>query len=970
MTLRNRTVPLPGPADGLPLGTVRDKRIVTLVYTDMEGSTRLLDSLRDAFLPVLERQRVILGAATAAHGGAGYATGGDGCVFLFGSPSSAVAAAVEAQRALGVERWPDGVSVRVRMAIHAGEVADLGDELFGLALHHVSRMLGVAHGGQVLLSGAAVGLLTELPAGIALRDLGPHRLRDVVRPVQLHQAVAAGIPDAFPPVPAAMSRAGTLPAATTSFVGRERQLQELVELLAGRRLVTLTGVGGSGKTRLALEVARRLQGVYRDGVCLVELAGLWNAEVVPAAVLGALGMREPPAGTSAPEALCAALADRALLLVLDNCEHVVAGVAALVSALLAACAGLHVLATSRQPLRVTGEVERLVPPLDRPAASATEPLDRLAAYDAVRLLVERGSDVRPGFRLTDGNVTAVTSICAGLEGLPLAIELVAARLRTQSPEQLAARLGEQLDLLTDGGRTRPDRQQTMRATLDWSHQLLAPDEQIVFRRLSVFAGGFTLDAAEQVTDGDGVERDAVADAVELLAGKSLVVVDHDRDEPRLHMLEPVRQYAAERLREAGEHDRVVRRHLEWVVSLAAQAGRGFMRAQRHWSARLRDEQDNVRQAMESALAGVDYAAALRIAAALGYPWFRMGQPDARAWVARSLAADPGAPDRIRARALLGAGMLASNALDYDGALPQLREALRLFRRVGSRRGEGWVLMVMGHAAVAIDVDARPASAWFEEALRTFREIDETAGIGLVLSRLAEEQWRAGDMDGATSRATEAFDLGTRSELLQVVAESQRMLAAVATYRGLYADAERLLEEAATALEQAGDRFLLGLILTMRAHVVALDRGHDPRALRPLRQALRLGRDSGSGERMIYAVELAAHVLHQRGHPREVATLVGAVESVNLRLPRRTEWTRWLPWRADQPPPGTGFDALALLVSAGSDEQRVAGRSLSLERAADLALRVIDDELAAASAVAVPEGDGAAGIADTPRRQGP
>src|SRR5262245_3700191 len=304
----------------------------------MEGSTRLLGSLGDAFLPILERQRAILGTAAAAHGGTGYATGGDGCVFVFGSARSALAAAVEAQRALGVECWPGGVSVRIRMAIHAGEVAgDVGDELFGMALHHASRMLGVAPGGQVLLSGATVGLITELPPGIALRDLGSYRLRDVVRPVQLHQAVAEGIPESFPAVHAATSRSGTLPAATTSFVGRERQLEELVDLLAVRRLVTLTGAGGSGKTRLALEVARRLQAAHRDGVCLVELAGLGNADLVPDAVLGALGMREPPAGTSATEALCAALADRALLLVLDNCEHVVTGVATLVSALLPAC---------------------------------------------------------------------------------------------------------------------------------------------------------------------------------------------------------------------------------------------------------------------------------------------------------------------------------------------------------------------------------------------------------------------------------------------------------------------------------------------------------------------------------------------------------------------------------------------------------------------------------------------------------
>ena len=307
-------------------------------------------------------------------------------------------------------------------------------------------------------------------------------------------------------------------------MGRERELRELVDLLAARRLVTLTGVGGSGKTRLALEVARRVEDQHRDGVCLVELAGLGTDVLVPEAVLGALGMREPTAGRSASEVLCAALADRDLLLVLDNCEHVVAGVAALVSALLPACPALHVLATSREPLRVPGEVERPVPPLDLPDPEAVESPERLAEYDAVRLLVERGGDVRPGFRLTDGNAAAVASICAELAGLPLAIELAAARLRTLSAEQVAARLGEQLDLLTHGGRTRPDRQQTMRATLDWSHGLLTPDEQTVFRRLSIFAGGFTLDAAEQVVDGDGVERASVADAVERLASRSLVAV--------------------------------------------------------------------------------------------------------------------------------------------------------------------------------------------------------------------------------------------------------------------------------------------------------------------------------------------------------------------------------------------------------------------------------------------------------------
>jgi predicted ATPase len=937
------------------MNTVRDKRIVTLVYTDMEGSTRLLGALQDAFLPVLERQRVILGAATAAHGGAGYATGGDGCVFLFGSPSSAVVAAVEAQRALAVEQWPAGVSVRVRMAIHAGEVADLGDELFGMALHHVSRMLGVTHGGQVLLSGAAVGLLTELPPGITLRDLGSYRLRDIVRPVQLHQAVADGIPESFPPQDAATSRSGTLPAPTTSFVGRERQLEQLVDLLATRRLVTLTGAGGSGKTRLALEVARRLQAAQRDGVRLVELAGLWSTEVVPDAMLGALGMREPPAGTSATEALCAALADRALLLVLDNCEHVVAGVAALVSSLLAACAGLRVLATSREPLRVTGEVERLVPPLDRPAASTTEPLDRLAAYDAVRLLVERGSDVRPGFRLTEGNATAVAGICAGLEGLPLAIELVAARLRTLSPEQLAARLGEQLDLLTDGGRTRPDRQQTMRATLDWSHQLLTPDEQIVFRRLSLFAGGFTLDAAEQVADGHGVDRAGVADAVERLAGRSLVAVDHDRDEPRLHMLEPIRQYAAELLREANERDLVVRRHLEWVVSLAAKAGRGFMREPSRWSARLRDEQDNVRQAMESALAGVDPEAALRIAAALAYPWFTTGQPEAPGWVGRALDQAIRAPDRLRAGALLAAGILAQNALDYDRATSYLRGALALFRQLGRPVAEAWTLLWLGRAAMAVDIDARTATSWFEEALCRFREVAEPTGIGWCLVFLGDDAYDRGDFEAAAIRATEAQAIGTEGGVPQVVLESKRILGLVAWKRGEYAEAEQLFADVAAAYREAGNRWQLGSVLGGMVWF-ASERGQQPLALERLSQVLRLSRELGTIDRMRWAVEIAIRVLW-RPRPHVAAQLFGATEAVQ---------GLWLHGWAPQVRAGLEGQ----LARADLADLRVAGRSLSLERAVDLALRVVEEELAAASAAAIRAGGGAAGSADTPRRQGP
>jgi tetratricopeptide (TPR) repeat protein len=458
-----------------------------------------------------------------------------------------------------------------------------------------------------------------------------------------------------------------------------------------------------------------------------------------------------------------------------------------------------------------------------------------------------------------------------------------------------------------------------------------------------------------------VDRAGVADAVERLASRSLVAVDHDRAEPRLHMLEPVRQYAAERLREAGERDRVVRRHLEWVVSLAAKARIEFMREQRRWSARLRDERDNVRQAMERALTGVDPGAALHIAAALGHPWLTMGQPDAYSWVVRALEAAPGAPDLIRAGALLEAGMLAENALEYDQALVHLRKALAIFKAVGALAGEAWALMAMGRAAWAVDVDARPAAVWFEDALRIFREIDEPAGIGWLLTFLADERLKGGDLKGAASRATEAFEVGTRSGLLQVIAESRHVLATVAAKRGQHADAERLLEEAGAANEQAGDQGQLAIILTTMARV-ALERRDHAQALGPLRRALRLARDRGSGERMTFGLELAAYVLHRRGRVRDVATLVGAVEAVYLRLSRTQEHEPPRRPLVTEVVSGTVLTPLASLVPAGLDEHRVAGRSLSLERAADLALRVLDEELALA---ATPAAGGSEAVGEEP-----
>ena len=423
------------------------------------------------------------------------------------------------------------------------------------------------------------------------------------------------------------------------------------------------------------------------------------------------------------------------------------------------------------------------------------------------------------------------------------------------------------------------------------------------------------------------------------------------------MLEPVRQYAAERLRAAGERDEIARRHLAWVVRFASAAGRGFLAEQLVWSARLRGEHDNIRQALEVALTGIDREAALRITGALGYVWYTMGQPDGRRWVTRALDAATGMPDRLRARALLAAGMLDKNALDYELAVQHLREAIELFRRLGNPSGEAWAVMSMGRAAWSIDVEGRPASAWFEQALRIFREVGEPAGIGWTLAfHATESYYETGDLEAAKRGATEALEVGTASGVLGVVAESRRILALVAAMGGEHDESARLFEQAVDALEQAGDDFQLGSVLTTRAFV-AWEQGDVLQALVALRKAFRLARAGGSAERIIYALTRCVPVLWDRRRAQEAALLLGVIDTSFRRLPRGAE--RF----------GVRPDVAAAVSSTGLDEHRIAGRSLSLERAADLALRVLDEELAAASAAEVREGDGTAGIANTSRRGG-
>ncbi|MDQ3938838.1 MAG: adenylate/guanylate cyclase domain-containing protein, partial [Chloroflexota bacterium] len=579
----------------LPTGTV------TFLFTDIEDSTGLLTALGDSYGDTLARHHALLRDAMARHGGVEVMTEGDSFFVVFRSPLAAVRAAADAQRALDAERWPVGATVRVRIGLHTGEAVLGGDNYVGLDVHRASRIASSGHGGQTLVSDATRALVEQvMPEGLGLRDLGRHRLKGLPAPERIFQLTVDGLPTDLPPIRSLEARQNNLPAALTSFVGRERQVAEISERLASARLLTLTGPGGTGKTRLAIRVAEEVLGDHEDGCWFVALDALRDPELVPSTIADTLRVKVPP-DQPAVAALEAWLGARELLLILDNFEQVT-DAAPKIARLLEAAPRLRVLATSRVPLGVYGEQEYAVPPLASARElrmAGTASADALSQYEAVQLFIERALAVKPDFRVTNANAPAVAEICARLDGLPLAIELAAARSKLLSPEQMLARLEQSLSLLASTAQNLPARQRTLRGAIDWSYDLLTEPEQRLFSRLSVFRGGFALESAEQVV-ADDLAMD-VLDGVSSLVNKSLLRTETDASETRFAMLETIREYARQRLSESGEEPELMKRHATHFLALPARAEEHLMGTdQVMWLDRFGRDHDNLRAAFERA----------------------------------------------------------------------------------------------------------------------------------------------------------------------------------------------------------------------------------------------------------------------------------------------------------------------------------------------------------------------------------
>jgi predicted ATPase/class 3 adenylate cyclase len=862
----------------LPAGTL------TLLFTDIEGSTRLLHALGDRYPDLLAAHRDLLRAAFTAHDGVEVDTQGDAFFYVFVRATQAVVAAVAAQRALAGHPWPEGAAVRVRMGLHTGEPRRTADGYAGIDLHRAARICAAGHGGQVLLSDVTAAAARQaLPDGVRLRDLGAHRLKDLAQPEHLYQLDVWGLPVDFPPVRSLDARPNNLPTPPTLLLGREREVEQLVGLLRREdvRLVTLTGAGGSGKTRLALQVATDLLHDFADGAFVVALAPIADPALVVPTIAQALGVKE---GAGRP--LLAMLQDelraKRRLLVLDNFEQLLPA-ATRVGELLAARPGLQVLVTSRAALHLRGEHEVAVPPLRLPARRPPPPAAALSQYAAVELFIERATAVRADFAVTNANAPAVAEICHRLDGLPLAIELAAARVKVLTPQAMLARLEHRLTLLTGGPRDLPARQQTLRATIAWSYDLLTEAERALFRRLAVFVGGWTLDAAAAVCDPDGNLGLDVLDGVASLVDKSLVTQAEGQDgEPCYTMLETIREYATERLEESGEADALRRRHAAFFLALAEETEPHFMGARRfEWLARLTADHDNLRAALAwsrpdrepragpTADAGEVHR---RLVGALSWFWFFGGHwSEGQGWTEGALAQAPDTgPPRtaVWARLLWAAAVAAWNLGDYPTARARAEASLAIGRELGAPRLIAWPLFSLGLLALYTG-DAAAARGRFAESAARFRDAGDatTAALPLVMQGDATVAF---DRVAARELYEESLAIGRAAGDSWMITVSLTSLGRMALEDGDYPTARALCEEGLAARREMGDKWSLAISLASLGDVARCEGAHE-RAATLFEQSLVLSRDVGTRPNIAWALcGLGFVACHQGDLPRATA----------------------------------------------------------------------------------------------------
>jgi predicted ATPase/class 3 adenylate cyclase len=923
---------------------------VTFLFTDIEGSTKRWEQQREVMSRVLACHDNILRQVIEGHGGYVFKTVGDAFCAAFPTPRSALEAAQAAQRRLH-EEHEELSDLKVRMALHTGMTEERDGDYFGPTLNRVARLMSAGHGGQVLLSQAVCDLVRDdLPSSMELRDLGEHGLKDLTRREHIFQVVAPGLASEFPPLHTPDNRPNNLPRQATALVGREQETGKVLALL--RRLdvalVTLTGAGGTGKTRLSLQVGAEALDDFPDGVWFVELASLTDHNFVVSTIAKALGVSEA-AGKPLVDTLIEYLRDKELLLVLDNFEHLL-DASRLVALILKTAPRVKVLATSRVRLNIYGEHEYGVPPLSLPTEGVWRStllarpvsLETLTQYEAVRLFIERAQAARADFQMTIDNAPAVAEICVRLDGLPLAIELAAARVKVLPPQALLSRLEHRLKLLTGGTVDLPVRQQTLRDTLEWSYDLLNDEERKLFRRLAVFVGGRTLEAIEAVCNAEDDLGIDLLDGVQSLIDKSLLRQEEGvGGEPRFVMLETIHEYARDKLEESGEARVLAKEHAAYFLRLAEEAEPHLTSAkQQEWLLRLEEEHDNLRATLGWALARGEAETALRLGWSLSHFWQFLGYlSEGRKWLEGALQL-PGAQQHALARALalVGAGYLAWRQHDFAAAIAYSRQSAAIWRQLQAR-GESGPEVVRGLAgARAIEgisstfLGDEAGRARSEEALVLLRQADDKGGLAGALVVLGLGQVAIAQADYAAARAVLEEGVGLFRQWGDTwgLAQALNSLGDIARIEGNYARAEVLYEETLMLHRRLDSRADFPASLHNLGYAT-LGVGNARRAAAFFVEALKLYVDLKDQAGVVECLAGLAGVAGAEHQPERAARLFGAAEALREAL----NAPLWPAERADSE--RNKATARAQLSEEEFEKAWAEGQAMNMEQAIEYAL---------------------------------